>query len=216
MKNIYWIFILFSFQAYTQNEQWFDFELEKNVQFKLPAKNVNLFDSDENGVKYYELSARLNEVAYAGSKIKVEEDALPNSLEALRGFYNDMETSVLKSYPDAIISNKEIENNGFKGLKTVINDSIGNRVYESEMYLLGNNLFLFNCFSKDKNYIENSDYFFKQIAFPKNSGIKQLTGKSNFWRLISVFKTELLILLGIVVLIIGIILIKKNYLQQSV
>ncbi|MCP4802159.1 MAG: hypothetical protein GY891_04775 [Bacteroidetes bacterium] len=214
MKNIYWILILISYQSFSQNEQWFEYKLDSLVSFQLPAENANLFDSEENNVKMYELSARLNEVAYAGNKIKVEEDGLPNSLDELRKLYADLEDNALKSYSYAKISNKEIKNNGFIGLKTIVVDSIDNRLYESEIYLLDNQLFLFNCFSKDDNFIKDSDYFFSKISLPKNSGIEQLTGKSNFRKLISLFKTELLILMGIVILIVGIILIKKNYLQQ--
>ena len=210
MKNIYWILILISFQSFAQNEQWFEYKLDSLVSFQLPAENANLFDSEENNVKMYELSARLNEVAYVGNKIKFEENGLPNSLDNLRKLYADLEDNALKSYSNAKISNKEIENNGFIGQKTIVVDSNDNRIYESELYLLDNQLFLFNCFSKDENYIKDSDYFFSKINLPKNSGIKQLTGKSNFRKVVSLFKIELLILLGIVVLIVGIILIKKT------
>ncbi|MGK0210448.1 MAG: hypothetical protein ACI9D4_000758 [Polaribacter sp.] len=214
MKNIYWILILISIQSYSQNEQWFDFELHKNVRFKLPAENANLFDSIQNGAKMYELSAELNGVAFTGNKIIVEDIILPHNLDDLKSLY-DLMSNGSKSYPNTKVVKKDIEKNGFIGQKVTLTDSIGNRLYESEVYLLDNHLFLFNCISKDNSDIKNSDYFFNQISLPKDSGIKQLTGKSELIKMLSQFKTEILIFIGIIGLIIGIILI-KNYLQQRV
>ena len=216
MKNFYWILILISFQSFAQNEQWFDFELDKNVRFKLPAENANLFDSEQDGIKMYELSAEKNDIVYSGNKMLIDEQSLPNSKEELISLYEEAVPNIPKSYPNTTVSKKEINKNGLIGQKLTLTDSKGNRLYESEVYLMNNQLFLFNCISKNDTGITDSDYFFNHISLPKISEIKQLTGKSDFWKLISVFKTELLILFGIVGLIVGITLIrkKKNYLQQ--
>mgnify|MGYP001405974542 CR=1 FL=1 len=215
MKNIYWILILISVQSYAQNEQWYDFELDKNVRFKLPAENANLFDSEQDGIKMYELSAEKNDIVYSGNKMLIDEKSLPNSKEELINLYEEAVPNISKSYPNTTVSKKEINKNGLIGQKLTLINSSGNRLYESEVYLMNNQLLLFNCISKNDSGIIDSDYFFNQISLTKNSEIKQITGKSDFWKLISVFKTELLILLGIIGLIVGIILIrKKNYLQQ--
>jgi hypothetical protein len=162
----------------------------------------------------YELSAELNGVAFTGNKIIVEDIILPHNLDDLKSLY-DLMSNGSKSYPNTKVVKKDIEKNGFIGQKVTLTDSIGNRLYESEVYLLDNHLFLFNCISKDNSDIKNSDYFFNQISLPKDSGIKQLTGKSELIKMLSQFKTEILIFIGIIGLIIGIILI-KNYLQQRV
>ncbi|REG88219.1 hypothetical protein [Winogradskyella sediminis] len=216
MKNIYWILILISFQSYSQNEQWFDFELDSLIRFKLPAENASLFDSEQDGIKMYELSAEKNGIVYSGNKILISDSSLPNSIADLKSIYDEAMPNVSKNYPNTVVKKQDIENNGFKGQKVTLTDSNGNRLYESEVYLLNNNLFLFNCISKNESDIKDSNFFFNQISLPKNSEIKQLIGKSDFQKTISNFKTELLILIGIIGLIIGIILIKKNYLQHRV
>ncbi|MEO1032724.1 MAG: hypothetical protein AAFX55_15030 [Bacteroidota bacterium] len=209
MKNVYWILVLISFQTFAQNGQWFDFELDKNVRFKLPAENANLFDSEQDGIKMYELSAEKSEIVYSGNKMLINEQSLPKSKEELISLYEEAIPNISKSYPNTNVSKKEINRNGLIGQKLTLTNNSGNLLYESEVYLMENQLFLFNCISKNDSGITDSDYFFNQISLPKSSEVKQITGKSDFWKLISVFKTELLILLGIVGLIIGIILIKK-------
>ncbi len=214
MKNICWILILISFQSYSQNEQWYDFELDSLVKFKLPAENANLFDSIQDGFKMYELSAKKERIIFSGNKIKIENSSLPYNLNDLKNLYDEAEPNASINYPNTVAHKQEIERNGFSGRKLTLTDSIGNRLYESEVYLLNNNLFLFSCISQDNSDIKDFDYFFEQISLPKNSEIKQLTGKSYFMKLISLFKTELMILIGIIGLIVGIIIIRKNYLQQ--
>ena len=216
MKNIYWILILISFQSFSQNQQWYDFELDSLVRFKLPAENASLFDSIQNNIKMYELTAEKNGIVYGGNKIYVRDEGLPNSIDDLKSLYDETIPSDTKSFLNTIVNKQEVVKNGFIGQKVTLTDSIGNRVYESEIYLLNNHLFLFNCISKDNSDIIDSDYFFEQISLPKNSEIKQLTGKSNFMRFISIFKTEIMILIGFIALVIGIIVVKKNYLQQRV
>ena len=210
LKKIYWIIILFSIQSYSQNEQWFDFELEKNVRFKLPAENANLFDSEQDGIKMYELSAEKNDIVYSGNKMQIDEQGLPSSKDELMSIYDQAVPNISKSYPNTKLSKKEINKNGLIGQKLSLTDSIGNKLYESEVYLMNNQLFLFNCISKNNSGITDSEYFFSQISVPTKSEIKQLTGKYDFWKLVALFKTELLVLLGIVGLIIGIIVIKKT------
>ena len=179
MNNIYWILILISFQSYSQNEQWFDFELNSNVNFKLPSENANLFDSEQDGIKMYELSAEKNGIVYSGNKILIGDSSLPNNLNELKSIYDEAIPNISKNYPNTIVSKNDIEKNELKGQKMTITDSNGIRLYESEVYLINNNLFLFNCISKDDSDIKESDYFFNQISLPKKSEIRQLTGKSN-------------------------------------
>ena len=164
----------------------------------------------------YELTAEKNGIVYGGNKIYVRDEGLPNSIDDLKSLYDETIPSDTKSFLNTIVNKQEVVKNGFIGQKVTLTDSIGNRVYESEIYLLNNHLFLFNCISKDNSDIIDSDYFFEQISLPKNSEIKQLTGKSNFMRFISIFKTEIMILIGFIALVIGIIVVKKNYLQQRV
>src|SRR5690606_24181313 len=104
--------------------------------------------------------------------------------------------------------------NGLIGRKFVLTDNNGRRLFESEVFLIENHLYMFICLSKENEEIKNSEYFFNQIYLPENSHTKQLTGKSKSSKLLSEFKMELLILTGVIALIIGIIVIKKNYLQQ--
>ncbi|WP_313111757.1 hypothetical protein [Aequorivita sediminis] len=215
MKNIYWILILISFQSFAQNGQWFDFELNKNVRFKLPAENANLFDSEQDGIKMYELSAEKNDIIYSGNKMLIDVQSLPNSKKELISLYEEIVPNISKSYPNTSVSKKEINKNGVIGQKLTLTDSTGNRLYESEVYLMSNHLFLFNCISKNDTGITDSDYFFNHISLPKISEIKQINGKSDFWKLIAVFKTELLILLGIIGLIVGIALIRKKLLTTT-
>lgn len=209
MKNFYWILILISFQSFAQNQQWFDFELEKNVSFKLPAENANLFDSEQDGIKMYELSVEKNDIVYSGNKMLIDDQSLPSSKNDLMSFYDYAAPNISKNYPNTEASQKEINKNGIIGQKLTLTDDNGNRVYESEVYLINSQLYLFNCISKNYSDINDSDYFFSQVSLPKNSGIEQFSKKYAFWRLISVFKKELLILLGIILLIIIIPIIKK-------
>ncbi|UAB82290.1 hypothetical protein INR76_05890 [Marixanthomonas sp. SCSIO 43207] len=144
MKNIYWILILISFQSFAQNGQWFDFELDKNVRFKLPAENANLFDSEQDGIKMYELSAEKNDILYSGNKMLIDEQSLPNSKKELISLYEEAVPNISKSYPNTTVSKQEINKNGLIGQKLTLTDSSGNRLYESEVYLMNNQLFLFN------------------------------------------------------------------------
>lgn len=216
MKNFYLIIILFSIQSYSQNEKWFDFELDSITKFKLPAENANLFNSEENGIKMYELSAEKNGIVYSGNKMLITKSRLPNNLDELKSIYDEAIPNISKNYPKTIVSKESIEKNGFKGQKLTLTDSIGNRLYQSEVYLLNNSLFLFNCISKDDSDIKEAEYFFNHISLPTNSSIIQLTEKSNSLKFISRFKTELMILIGILGLIIGIIVLKKNVAQHSI
>ena len=145
----------------------------------------------------------------------IEEQSLPNFKEELISLYEEAVPNISKNYSNTTVSKKEINKNGIIGQKLTLTDSSGKRLYESEVYLMNNQLFLFNCISKNDSGITDSDYFFNQISLTINSEIKQITGKSDFWKLISVFKTELLILLGIVGLIVGIILIRKKKLLTT-
>ncbi len=213
MKNLYWILILISFQSYSQNDNWHSYKLDSSVKFQLPVENANLFDSVQNGIKTYELSAEKNEIVFSGNKMKIENSSLPNTLKDLKNLYDQAIPNISKSFPNTIEKKQDIERNGFKGQKFYLTDSIGNKLYESEVYLLDDNLFLFQIISKDDSAIKDSDYFFNQISLPINSGIEQLTGKSEFLKVITLFKFELLILIGIIGLIIGAVIV-KNYLQH--
>ncbi len=215
MKKIYWIIILISFQSYSQNEQWKDFELDSKVRFQLPTENANLFDSIQNGVKMYELSKELNETFYSGNKMTIEFNG-PKNTEELKALYEDAMSDVSKSYPNTTEKKLDIEKNGLLGRKLSLTDNNGNLLFESELYFLDDNLYMFNCASKNRKAVKDNQYFFDKISLPNKTETKQLTGKSNFLILLSTFKTELLILLGIVVVVIGIIVIKKNYLQHRV
>ena len=204
--------LLISVQSFSQNEEWFDFELDSTlkVTFKLPVEEANLFDSVQDGIKMYEISAEKNGVIYYGNKMLLSDLSLPNNIDDLKSIYDEASPTSSKNYPNTIASKTKIEKNKLIGQKLTLTDSIGNRLYESEVYLLNNKLFLFSCFSKENSPTENSNYFFDSVSLPKNSESMQLTGKSNFLKIVSVYKTGILIFIGLVLLVLGIIIIKRH------
>tara|TARA_Y100001935_G_scaffold252997_1_gene258111 strand:- start:387 stop:1034 length:648 start_codon:yes stop_codon:yes gene_type:complete len=215
LKKIFWVIILLSFELHCQVENWVDYELDPKVRFQLPKENASLFDALQDGIKMYEFSAEKDNVVYAGNKIDVDEQLLPSSKKELIRIYDKVNTD--NSYPNATVIKKEISKNGLIGQKLVLTDSLGNRVYESEVYFFDDHVYWFNCITKNNSIIKDSDYFFGKISLPSGAEVNQLSGKSTFWKLVLLFKKELSIFFGVIVLIIGtIILIKKNNSQQRV
>ncbi|GHC58903.1 hypothetical protein [Ulvibacter litoralis] len=206
MRNIYWILIFISSQSFSQNSEWRGYKLDSLAEFQLPSQNANLFDSIDNGIKIYELSAKFNGINYVGSKSKVEQFILPSNKTELTELYNDAIFQIAKSFPNSIETKTDIVRNGYQGLKYILLDENNIPLYSAELYLLEDNLFMFYCINDAKDGSVESDYFFKSILLVEKKGAEQITGDSSFLKMIKLFKIEIIVILGIIGLIVVLII----------
>ncbi|HEY9184007.1 MAG TPA: hypothetical protein VIM94_01660 [Salegentibacter sp.] len=206
MKKIYLILLLVSFQSFSQNNGWFGYQLDSFAKFKLPVKNASLFDSIDSGVEIYELSAKLNGVHYVGSKSVIEQSILPSDPKELYELYDNAVSQVKKSFPNSEETKSDITKSGYQGRKYTLKDENNFPVYSAELYLLENNLYMFYYINDAKEETVDSDYFFRSIFLSEDRNIEQFKGSSDFFKMMNLFKIELLVVLGIFGLIITLII----------
>lgn len=206
MNKIYLVLLLTSFQSFSQNNDWIEYQLDSLVKFQLPAKSVNVFDSIV-GVKIYELSARLNGVNYVGSKFKIEPSILPSNSNELNELYHIVIPGMVKSFPHTKETKFEITKSGYQGQKVILEDENNVPVHSLELFLLEDNLYIFYYVNDIKYEVVESDYFFQSVSLSESESIEQFRGDSTFIKMIKFFRIELLVILGIIVLITTIVAI---------
>ncbi len=197
---------MISFQSFSQSDEWFGYQLDSFAKMELPAKNANVFDSIDSGVKIYELSAKSNGVNYVGSKSAIEQSMLPSNSKELSELYNNAVSQVRKSFPNSKETKSDITKSGYQGQKYILKDENNFPEYSAELYLLEDNLYMFYYINDAKEETVDSDYFFKSISLAEDKNIEQFKGSYAFFKIINLFKIELLVVLGIIGLIITFII----------
>lgn len=209
--------VLIPMQVFGQETEWYEFELD-NIRIDFPSEEVFQYDTIVEGIKLKQLYSQIGSATLVvqnlpGENTMSNEDlsSLPYDYKSLIKYYEEVAEGARKSSNGEKVTKKEIKLGELIGYNAIYYDETGTQFYESNTFLVDNNLIVVSCYDKGPLQNELKINFFNSLNLENFESLEQYTGTSKAFRLGQLFGKILfygLILLGALFLIKA--LIKKK------
>lgn len=168
----------------SQTQDWFTYDVDSIISISMPNEVFEM-DTTLKGVRIYQMSAHTGDATFVVQKGLIQEDAtlLPHDLESLEEDYIELIDGMAKSMPFNLTSKKLTSRETFKGYHLESRDSLGNFVFEGEIYLLNKHLYSFFYSSLENFDKSEKDQFLNSLKINSDQNISQYLGKSRIYRI---------------------------------
>lgn len=217
MKSYLLIFLLSINFIYSQNNDWFQHEIDSLISISIPSNEVFIIDTIANNIKLHQIYNTIGKSTFVGQRtqdlniINENLSTLPHNLESLKTFYNQVIKGITRTTPFKLKSKKFIFEDDFYQCKLKLVDSTNKKIYESQLILLNQycyNITYLNQFDFNEN---EKEIFINSIKINKTIKTTQYKGKSLSYRI--GYLTGEYFFIGIIMVVIVIVIIKNRLLN---
>lgn len=174
------IIVLFSIQhSFSQDKDWNFYDLDSIVSVEMPFV-VYEIDSITENTKVYEMYSEDKSSKYLAQKLSLKNEyaksiknILPKNSKSLKNFYLDFVDILNVDDGFYLEYGGSIENNSLLGYRFFHKSDVGKTLYESHIFYINENLYLFSYFNENglnENYRKK---FFDSIVFVSDSDLRQ-------------------------------------------
>lgn len=172
------LFFLFAFNLYSQENEWYEFEMDSIISFYMPSKEITESDTLIENVKIKTLNLNYGNHNFLAQKLKEKANFsdLPSDSLSLIRYYNRVIKGMDKSMIHKIGEKNLIKRNNLLGYKVNFIDSTKHVVFESNIFLLGHETYTFSYINYYDFDIDLKDVYLNSITIKNPQNISQFNG----------------------------------------
>lgn len=189
-RNTFIVLSLFFQLIYSQDIDWYEYDLDSIIKVDLPEEEVFELDTIMKTLPIYQIYNNIENSLFVAQKTILEKkttnkslSSLPYDLKSLNKYYSEVAKGMTNVIPYDLSSENQIEKNGLNGYKIKFNDSLQNQVYEINIYLINRYLYSFTY----RNIIDfepnEKDYFLDSFIVNENIKINQYLGEPKSYKI---------------------------------
>jgi len=185
-KKILIVLLILTFSStFSQDVDWYEFDLDSIITVDLPEKEIFELDTVMKGVPIYQMFNYIENSVFIAQKTELEQNdsnenlsSLPYDLKSLNSYYQELSKGIVRTIPYKIDTIVEFKNKELFGYKLKFIDSLNSPVYEIDMFIINKHLYSF-IYSNEVAFNQTEKkYFLNSFTIKDNTKINQFMGDS--------------------------------------
>lgn len=183
------LLVLCCFIASSQENSWFEHEIDSVFTVEMPTEHVFVLDTIMDGYKSYNIYTDVSEtITFMVQKVKPideqELDDLPNNKRSLKKYYKEVfEGLTYEAETKDIYNFSEDTLQGLQSIKTSFYSEKQDITFNTKYLLVNSGLYTFSALHQGKQENLNDNLFFNSIKLNQSVENNQFTGKSSAFKI---------------------------------
>jgi hypothetical protein len=187
-KTYYLLFFLFLFSKgiiLSQETDWQAYELDEVIEFEMPGENVFQLDTISQSVKVNQIYTQIGSTTYSIQKVDARGSdpdkypfTLPYNKKSLMEYYDGIIEGMNNVLKSKSVKNKQIIKDIYFGQNVIFSNESDMPFYESNIFLLGNDMYTISYYDNDAFNPELKEYFLNSLQINNTIPISQFNGKA--------------------------------------